>query len=68
MRNPFQGIVDGLYEVQEKKIAERINQEECRMCGALHEPKLCIGGAWFCSEAHYDEWRQFEVYEREWEK
>jgi ribosomal protein S27AE len=62
MTNPFQGIIDGLYEVQAKKI----EQEECHQCGALHQPSIYVGrGRWFCSEAHFDEWMQWGRYERD---
>jgi hypothetical protein len=67
MTNPFQGIIDVIREANEQSIAKH-EQAECSMCGALHAPGLTVGKKWFCSMAHYDEWRQFDYYEREWEK
>jgi hypothetical protein len=67
MTNPFQGIIDVIREANVES-TKSLDQVECRMCGALHVPQLYIGEDWFCSTAHYDEFRQYEVYEREWEK
>jgi hypothetical protein len=65
MTNPFQGIIDGLYEVQGRAVAKKVEQEECHQCGALHEPKIYVGrGRWFFSESHFDEWMQWGRYER----